>query len=59
MLITIKRLSTSYFRAQGNGPCEWAQWPCGEPLSDEHFFVQASDRFRAALFKMLSPKETE
>ena len=47
--ITIRRLSTGWWHARGQGPCEWAQWPVGAPLRDEHFFAQASERFRREL----------
>jgi len=47
--ITIHELPSGYLHARGGGPCEWAQWPRWVELRDEHFFPQASDRFRAAL----------
>jgi hypothetical protein len=39
--------------AQGEGPSNWAQWPIGEVLCDEHFFGQAGDKFRRELRKRL------
>lgn len=47
--ITITKLCTGYWHARGVGPTEWAQWPVGEPLTDDAFFVQASAAFRRAL----------
>jgi hypothetical protein len=54
MAIEVKLLPTGYYRAQGQGPCEWAQWPKGEPLRDEHFFPEASAKFREGLRKRVS-----
>jgi hypothetical protein len=48
-MISIKRLTTGYWHARGNGPCEWAQWPVGERLTDDAFFPEASVGFRRAL----------
>mgnify|MGYP001593258021 CR=1 FL=1 len=47
--VTIQRLDSGYYRAQGKGPCEWAQWQAGLPLRDEDFFPEASEAFRRAL----------
>ena len=52
-MIEIKRLTTGYLRAQGTGPCEWAQWPEGESPRDVHFFPEASDSFRNELREKL------
>lgn len=44
----IDRLSSGYWRIQGDGPCEWAQppfWPCDEATLREHAFPEASERF--------------
>jgi len=49
MKIHIKKLDTGYYHARGDGPCNWAQWPVGEPLSDEHFFPEAGEEFRQQL----------
>ena len=49
MAIEIKEMGTGYYRAQGYGPCEWAQWPVGETLREEHFFPEASVAFREML----------
>jgi len=52
--ITIQLLDTGYFRAQGSGPCEWAQWPKHRFwVKDEEFFPEASDKFREQLRKRL------
>jgi len=48
-VVEIRRLSSGYWHARGHGPCNWAQWPVGVPLTDEHFFPEASRAFRAAL----------
>ncbi len=48
-MVGIRLLSTGYFHARGVGPCEWAQWPVGEELADEHFFPEASGAFRREL----------
>lgn len=58
--IEVKLLSTGYFRAQGDGPCEWAQWPATrwEPRDDE-FFPEASPRFRQDLHRLLRDREIE
>ena len=49
MPIRVKRLSTGYWHARGNGPCEWAQWSVTGALTEDAFFAQASDRFRKVL----------
>ena len=49
----IKRLDSGYLRAQGNGPCEWAQWPEGTLPKQEHFFPEASEKFRRELLRQL------
>ena len=51
--ITIKLLSSAYYRAQGNGPCEWAQWEKGRRLRDSDFFPEASNKFRNQLLRQL------
>jgi hypothetical protein len=51
--IAIKRLESGYLRAQGNGPCEWAQWREGYLPSDKDFFPEASDKFRLQLRRQL------
>lgn len=50
-MISVKKLSTGYYRVRGDGPCEWAQpphWPCSEETLREHAFPEASERFIAA-----------
>lgn len=47
--IKVERLSTGYLRAQGVGPCNWAQWPETRDLEDGDFFPEASDNFRRNL----------
>ena len=59
MTIHIQTLPTGYYRAQGHGPCEWAQWPAGEPLREEHFFPEASRSFREALRDRVDAGRTE
>lgn len=49
MNIKIVELSTGFMRAQGDGPCEWAQWPKQDHVRDEHFFPESSELFRRAL----------
>jgi hypothetical protein len=49
--ITITALPSGYWHARGTSPCEWAQWPFGEPLTDAHFFAQAGEKFRRELQK--------
>lgn len=51
--IVIHELPSGFLHARGGGPCEWAQWPRGEELRDEHFCAQASERFRVALIDHL------
>ena len=53
-MITIQRLESGYLRAQGNGICEWAQWPehQGEPRESD-FFPEASEKFRKELLSQL------
>jgi hypothetical protein len=58
MTIEVKMLDTGYYRAQGNGPCEWAQWPVGEDLAEEHFFPEASRSFRSALRTAIASRGT-
>ena len=48
--LIVKQLSTGYYRAQGNGPCEWAQWPSNRGLQDSDFFPEASNAFRRSLY---------
>ena len=55
--IEIKELSSGYLRAQGQGPCEWAQWPKGESLTAAAFFPEASPRFRTDLRAVLGHRE--
>lgn len=59
MTITIVELSTGYLRAQGNGPCNWAQWLKGAVLRDDDFFPEAGDDFRRALRAQLEPPPPE
>jgi hypothetical protein len=50
--LIIRPLDSGYWHIRGEGPCNWAQpptWPCDPKVLDEHFFVQAGDRFRAAV----------
>lgn len=47
--IVIRELTTGYWHARGNGPCNWAQWPTGTVLTDDAFFPEAGLVFRAAL----------
>ena len=48
--IIVEELPSGYLRAQGRGPCEWAQWPGWEPEPRESdFFPEASIAFRCAL----------
>lgn len=49
----IKRLDSGYLRAQGNGPCEWAQWPEHRKPIDSDFFPEASESFRRELAREL------
>lgn len=51
--MTIKRLESGYLRAQGSGPCEWAQWPEGQMPRDADFFPEASEEFRRQLLEFL------
>ena len=53
MAIRIKRLDSGYLRAQGDGPCEWAQWPEDRLPRYEDFFPEASPVFRTALQQKL------
>lgn len=48
-VVVLLLLETGYYHARGVGPCNWAQWPAGEPVRDEHFFPEASPGFRQAL----------
>jgi hypothetical protein len=43
MSIKVERLSTGYIRAQGDGPCEWAQWPEHHYPQPQDFFGDSSD----------------
>ena len=54
MAIAIKRLPSGYLSAQGDGPCEWAQWHEDEPPTDDDFFPEASADFRRALLEQLA-----
>ena len=56
--IRVQLLSTGYYRAQGSGPSEWAQWPVGEALSDAHFFPEASPHFRRTLTRLVTRRRS-
>lgn len=46
--LQIDRLSSGYWRIQGDGPCNWAQppyWPCDEKTLRDHAFPEASEDF--------------
>lgn len=47
--IVVERLSSGFYRAQGSGPCEWAQWDPKAAIADGDFFPEASAIFRSAL----------
>lgn len=51
MKIEITVLSSGYYHARGDGPCNWAQWPIHDRLEDHHFFPEAGQRFRRALMR--------
>lgn len=53
MKIVVTSLPSKYWHARGDGPCNWAQWPMGEALRDEHFFPEAGKRFRVELREFL------
>jgi hypothetical protein len=53
MSIKVERLSTGYIRAQGDGPCEWAQWPEHHYPQPQDFFPEASATFRRDLISQL------
>ena len=47
-MITIKRLSSGYYRINGRGPCNWSQvpeWPCDEATIRSCTFSEASEVF--------------
>lgn len=52
--IEIKRLASGYLRAQGGGPCEWAQWPEDRLPAADDFFPEASGNFRDGLLQFLN-----
>ena len=53
-MIAIKRLPSGYRRAQGDGPCQWAQWPEGQLPGDDDFFPEATVEFQRALLEQLT-----
>jgi hypothetical protein len=55
--IIVKKLSTGHWRAQGNGPCEWAQWPIGRQPREEDCFPEASVQFRNQLLASQEPRD--
>lgn len=54
VVINVERLSTGYLRAQGPGPCNWAQWPETREVEDGDFFPEASEGFRRRLREHLA-----
>jgi len=50
MNITIHMLPSGYWHARGDGPCNWAQWPKWEQLTERHFFPEAGSDFKQALY---------
>lgn len=50
--IAVQRLDSGFYRAQGDGPCEWAQWDPKAGLTDADFFPEASEAFRRKLRKL-------
>lgn len=59
MEIEIHELESGYLRAQGTGPCEWAQWPKDRKPLESDFFPEASTRFRIALAAYFDKQEAE
>ena len=56
-MMHIKKLSTGYLRAQGDGPCEWAQWPDGGFDPKTSFFPEASESFRKTLTEYIAIRD--
>jgi hypothetical protein len=51
--IKLQRLDSGYIRAQGNGPCNWAQWMEGSWPKESDFFPEACEEFRRDLVRQL------
>lgn len=55
--LIIKHLESGYIHARGYGVCNWAQWPGDRPPTDDDFFPEAGEEFRAAVRKHFTPDD--